>query len=151
MAAIHDVKVIPLKQIADERGKIVHMLKVTDPHFLQFGEIYFSCAWPGAVKAWHIHKSMTLHNAVISGRAKLVLYDGRVGSPTKGHIQEIFLGEDNYCLVQIPPGITNGYKAYGDKLVILANCATEPHDPQEIARLDPFTNEIPYDWGLAHG
>ena len=58
---------------------------------------------------------MTVNNAVISGRAKLVLYDMREGSPTQGELQEIFLGEDNYVLVQIPPGIANGYKAYGDK------------------------------------
>ncbi|MBI4596907.1 MAG: dTDP-4-dehydrorhamnose 3,5-epimerase family protein [Candidatus Omnitrophica bacterium] len=148
---IHDVKIIPLRQVVDERGKIMHMLKATDPHFIRFGEIYFSCAWPGAIKAWHIHTSMTLHNAVISGRAKLVMYDGRKGSPSYGTIQEVFLGEDNYVLVQIPPGITNGYKAYGDRLVILANCATEPHRPEEIVRIDPFTTEIPYDWGLRHG
>ena len=148
---IHGVKVIPLKQIVDERGKVMHMLKATDPHFIQFGEIYFSCAWPGAVKAWHIHKTMTLNNAVISGRAKLVLYDGRKDSPTKGEVQEFFLGEDNYCLVQIPPGITNGYKACGDQLVIMANCATEPHDPNEILRIDPSKNDIPYDWELKQG
>jgi dTDP-4-dehydrorhamnose 3,5-epimerase len=80
-----------------------------------------------------------------------VLYDLREASRTKGTIQEIFLGEDNYCLVQIPPGIANGYKTYGDKMVILANCATEPHDSREIQRLDPFTPEIPYDWALKHG
>lgn len=148
---IDGVKIIPLKQIVDERGKIMHMLKATDPHFITFGEIYFSCAWPGTIKAWHVHKSMTLNNAVISGRAKLVLYDGRDSSPTKGQLQEVFLGEDNYCLVQIPPGITNGYKAYGDTLVIMANCATEPHDPNEIAHMDPFTKDIPYDWSLRHG
>ena len=148
---IDGVQIIPLRQIADERGKIMHMLKATDPHFVKFGEIYFSCAWPGTVKAWHIHQTMTLNNAVISGRAKLVLYDGRPRSPTKGQLQEIFLGEDNYCLVQIPPGITNGYKAYGVKLVILANCATEPHDPREIIYIDPSHNDIPYDWALKHG
>ena len=148
---IEGVKVVPLKQIADERGKIMHMLKSTDPHYIQFGEIYFSCAWPGTIKGWHIHRSMTINNTVMVGRAKLVMYDGREGSPTKGQIQEEFIGEDNYCLVQIPPGIANGYKAYGDTLVILANCATEPHDPEEIIRIDPFTNDIPYDWELRNG
>jgi len=43
---IHGVKIIPLRQVVDERGKIMHMLKATDPHFIKFGEIYFSCAWP---------------------------------------------------------------------------------------------------------
>lgn len=148
---IHGVKIISLRQIVDERGKIMHMLKVTDEHFVAFGEIYFSCAWPGTIKAWHIHKSMTINNAVISGRAKLVMYDLRDDSPTRGELQEVFLGEDNHVLVQIPPGIANGYKAYGDKLVILANAATEPHDPDEMDRVDPFSPEIPYDWSLPHG
>lgn len=148
---IDGVKIVPLRQIVDERGKIMHMLKATDEHFIAFGEIYFSTAWPGTVKAWHIHRSMTVNNAVMVGRAKLVMYDMRGDSPTRGELQEVFLGEDNYVLVQIPPGIANGYKAYGDRMVVLANCATEPHDPGEMDRIDPFTAEIPYDWGLKHG
>ena len=151
MAEIDGVRVIPLRQIADERGKIMHMLKSTDPHFIAFGEIYFSCCWPGTIKAWHIHQTMTVNNAVICGRAKLVMYDLRPGSPTRGNLQEVFFGEDNYVLVQIPPGIANGYKAYGDKMVTMANCATEAHDPNEMLRLPPFTDEIPYDWSLQHG
>ena len=145
------VKIISLKQIVDERGKIMHMMKSTDEHFKEFGEIYFSCSWPGSIKAWHIHQSMTINNAVISGNAKLVMYDLRENSTTFRDLQEVFLGESNYVLVQMPPGIANGYKAYGDKMVILANCATEPHDPNEIIRLDPFTDKIPYNWDLKHG
>lgn len=145
---IEGVKVIPLRQIVDERGKIMHMLKETDPHFIKFGEIYFSCCWPGVVKGWHTHSKMTVNNAVMVGHAKLVLYDERPKSPTMGEIMELFIGEDNYCLVQIPPGITNGYKAFGDKLVIMANCATEAYDPSEISYTDPFANDIPYDWAL---
>src|SRR3954453_12979782 len=147
-ATIDGVRVVPQRVIVDERGKIMHMMKRTDPHFIEFGEIYFSCAWPGVVKAWHIHTRMTVNNAVLSGHAKLVMYDMRENSPTRGVLQEVFFGEDNHCLVQIPPGIANGYKAYGDKLVILANCATEPHDPKEMLRSDVSSPEIPYDWAL---
>lgn len=148
---IDGVKIVPLRQIVDERGKIMHMLKATDEHFVGFGEIYFSCAWPGTVKAWHVHTSMTINNAVISGRAKLVMYDTRPHSRTYGELQEVFLGEDNYVLVQMPPGIANGYKAFGDKMVVLANCASEPHRPEEMIRIDPFSADIPYDWSLRHG
>ena len=95
---IDGVKIVPLRQIVDERGKIMHMMRRTDPHFLGFGEIYFSCAWPGTVKAWHIHQTMTVNNAVISGRAKLVMYDLRQTSPTRGQLQEVCFGEDNYVL-----------------------------------------------------
>ena len=148
---IDGVKVVALRQIVDERGKIMHMLKRTDSHFIEFGEIYFSCAWPGTVKAWHVHQTMTVNNVVVSGHAKLVLYDGRPNSPTLGEVQEIFMGDSNYVLVQIPPGIANGYKAYGDRLVILANCATEPHDTSEMLRMRPDDPAIPYDWELRHG
>jgi dTDP-4-dehydrorhamnose 3,5-epimerase len=150
-AVIHGLEIVPLRQIVDERGKIMHMMKASDPYFERFGEIYFSCAWPGTVKAWHIHQTMTVNNAVLSGRAKLVACDLRADSPTRGIIQEIFFGEDNYCLVKIPPGIANGYKAYGDKMVILANCATEPHRPEEMLRLPPDDPSIGYDWNLRHG
>ena len=109
---IDGVKIVPLRQIVDERGKIMHMMKATDEHFVGFGEIYFSCSWPGAIKGWHIHKSMTINNAVLSGNAKLVMYDLREDSPTYKELQEVFLGESNYVLVQMPPGIANGYKAY---------------------------------------
>ena len=34
---IKDVKVTPLRQILDERGKVMHMLKVSDTNFQQFG------------------------------------------------------------------------------------------------------------------
>ena len=150
---IDGVKVIPLRQIADERGKIMHMLKSTDPHFEKFGEIYFSCAWPGAIKAWHLHKTMTLNYAVVSGMIKLVLYDKRPKSPTKGEVMELFIGQDNYCLVIVPPGVVNGFKAYGDasRPAIVANCATEPHSPDEITRIDPFSKDIPYKWDIKHG
>lgn len=143
---IEGVSVIPLKQIADERGKIMHMLRADDPYFEQFGEVYFSLVYPGVIKGWHLHKEMTLNYAVISGMIKLVLYDPRENSPTKGKVQELFIGEDNYVLVKIPTGIWNGFKGIGVNPAIVANCATIPHDPDEIMRLDPFSKEIPYDW-----
>ena len=148
---IEGVLVEPLSQIADERGKIMHMLRADEPHFEKFGEIYFSVVYPGVIKGWHLHKEMTLNYAVISGIIKLVLYDPREDSPTMGEIQELFIGEDNYVLVKIPPKIWNGFEGIGVKSAIVANCATIPHRPDEIERVDPLTNDIPYDWKLKHG
>jgi len=145
---IDGVLVIPLKRIPDERGTVLHMLKRTDPHFIEFGEIYFSTIYPGVVKGWHKHAEMTLNYACIHGRIKLVLFDDRTGSPTNGELMEIFLGPDNYSLVRIPPGVWNGFKGMGSEAAIVANCSTHPHDPSRSIRLDPFDNEIPYDWGV---
>ena len=143
---IHDVVVTPLKQIADERGRVMHMLRNDANGFAGFGEIYFSCVYAGAVKAWHLHQRMVCNYAVPFGRIKLALYDDRSDSPTKGSIQELVVGEDNYCLVTIPPKIWTGFKGLGSTLSIVANCASIPHDPAEGRRMDPFQNEIPFDW-----
>jgi dTDP-4-dehydrorhamnose 3,5-epimerase len=148
---IHGVKITPLRQILDERGKIMHMLRSDDPHFLQFGEIYFSFIHQGVIKGWHLHKKMTLNNAVPIGKVKLVLYDDREHSSTRGEIMEIFIGPEDYKLITIPPMIWNGAKGIADGTSIIANCATIPHDPNEIVRLNPFDKKIPYDWSLKHG
>lgn len=147
---IAGVKITPLSQFLDERGKVMHMLKVGDAVFQQFGEVYFSCVYPGAIKGWHIHKKMTLNYAVPHGNIKFVLYDERPASPTRGEVQEIFMGPDNYCLVTVPPMVWNGFKGIGNETAIVANCATVPHSPDEIDRRDPFDPSIPYDWALKH-
>ena len=94
---------------------------------------------------------MTLNYAVPVGMVKLVCYDDRPDSPTRGVIQELHVGELHYVLVTIPPCVWNGFKGVGTAPALVANCATEPHDPDEIERLDPFGGRIPYDWELRHG
>ncbi len=147
---IDGVAIHPLKRIPDERGTIFHMLKRTDAHFREFGEIYFSSVYQGVIKGWHLHHQMTLNYACIAGRIKLVLYDDRAQSPSCGQVQEIFLGPDNYVLVVVPPQVWNGFKGLAPESIV-ANCATLPHDPDEIVRLDPFSPQIPYDWSLRPG
>lgn len=148
---IDGVEIIPLKQILDERGKIMHMMRSDDAVFEKFGEIYFSFVHSGAIKGWHIHKTMVLNYAVPVGKIKVVLYDDREDSSTRGELMEIFTGTENYQLIRIPPLIWNGVKGIAEGTSIIANCATLPHDPEEIERLDPFDKKIPYDWSLKHG
>ena len=120
----------------------MHMLRSTDPHFEKFGEIYFSVAYPQVIKGWHLHTKQTQFYAVIQGMIKLVLFDERKDSKTNGEIMELFTGEDNYQLIRIPVGVVNGYKTIGVKPAIVANCATLPHEPNEMLRYDPFKSHI---------
>ena len=145
---IDGVKHMPLRRIPDERGTVMHMLKRTDPHFIEFGEIYFSTVYRNVVKGWHRHREMTLAYACIFGRVKLVVYDDREGSATRGQIDEHFLGDDNYALVMIPPGLWNGFKGLTDPHAIVANCCTHPHDPTRSDRLPPHGGQIPYSWAV---
>jgi dTDP-4-dehydrorhamnose 3,5-epimerase len=148
MSHIEGVNVIPLKKIPDERGTIYHMLRSSDPHFTKFGEIYFSKIYKGAIKGWHIHKRVSLNYCVVMGMVKLVLFDMREDSPTNGNLMELFIGDDNYCLVQIPVGVANGHKGMTET-ALLANAPDIPHDkggPDEMIKIDPYNNNIPYNW-----
>ena len=126
-------------------------IRADSPGFAGFGEVYFSCVYPGAIKAWHIHTEMVLNYAVPVGMIKLVLYDDREGSPTLGECMELFLGRDQYVRVTVPPRVWNGFKGIGTEMAIMSNCASIPHRPDEIHRLDPYDSRIPYDWKLRHG
>ena len=147
---IQGVKITKRKQILDERGMIMHMLRNDDKIFTKFGEIYFSCTFPRAIKAWHLHKRMTLNYAVVFGKIKLVLFDDRKKSKTYGKIQEIFLSTENYKVITVPPLIWNGFKAIGNKASIVANCSNIPHNPKEIVRKKYNDPNIPYDWKMKY-
>ena len=143
---IDGVLVTELKIFSDSRGKVMRMIDVNSPSFLGFGELYFSCVFPKKVKAWHLHKVMTLNYAVPVGRIKLVLYDPRLDSPTYGETQELTLGQENYCLVTVPPYIWNGFRGEGDEMSLVANCASIVHSDDEIVRISSDHSAIPFTW-----
>lgn len=151
MSTIDGLRVTPLRRIPDERGAVFHMLREDSEGFERFGEIYFSTVYPGVVKGWHKHLEMTLNYAVPVGMIKLVCYDDRPASSTAGNMVELHVGELDYVLVTIPPLVWNGFKGEGTQPALVANCSTIAHRPGEIERVDPFANDIPYDWALRHG
>jgi len=139
-----------LKQIHDERGKVMHMLRATDPHFQKFGEVYFSWIYPDIIKAWHKHVNMTMNYTVPVGCIKLVLYDDRPNSKTYKELNEYFLNDQDYFLLTIPPGLWYGFKAIGGNSAMIVNCSTIAHDPNEVLRISPFDESIPYRWEVKH-
>jgi dTDP-4-dehydrorhamnose 3,5-epimerase len=143
---IEGVVITPLNRFPDERGRVMHVMKATDKEFKGFGEIYCSTIYPGVVKGWHYHKKVTLNYVVLKSMIKFVLFDEREDSPSKGVIQEIFMGEQNYVRVTVPPGIWNGFKGIGVEEALVCNVIDQPHDDGETRRLDPHDNHIPYDW-----
>jgi dTDP-4-dehydrorhamnose 3,5-epimerase len=153
MKLIQGVNVKPLKVIADERGYLMEMMRADDPFFQRFGQSYVSVAYPGVVKGWHFHKVQTDHFVIVKGMMKVVLYDQREGSPTKGLINEFFMGEKNPILVTIPPGVVHGMKGIGTEPAMLVNVPTEmyKYDQPDEYRMDPHTKDIPYDWDRNDG
>ena len=145
-ASIEGVIVRPLKKIPDERGTIMHGVR-SDNILNEFGAVYFKKLYFGVVNGWHVHETLMLNYICIFGMIKLVLYDMREKSPTHGLLQEFFIGEDNYCLVHIPPGIANGSKGMTSPFSIMVNVASEAHNPAlKYLKIDPHSSEIPYEW-----
>lgn len=144
---IDGVVIKPLRRIVDDRGIIMKMQEASDNEYNGFGEIYFSTVYPGVVKGWHLHENAILNYAVIKGNIKLVLFDPRESSPTYQEIQEIYMGDDNYCLVQIPSDVWNAFKGIGTETAMVADLITVVHNEDIIFRMDPHNNAlIQYDW-----
>jgi dTDP-4-dehydrorhamnose 3,5-epimerase len=150
---IEGVKIKKLKVIPDERGHLMEMLRDDDEFFQRFGQAYLSVVSPGVVKGWHYHKKQTDHFVFVKGMAKVVLYDGRETSKTRGEINEFFMGEQNPILLVIPPYVLHGMKGIGTEPAYLVNIPSEHYDydtPDEH-RVAPHPGEVPYDWGRKDG
>jgi len=145
---IDGVSIVPLKPIPDERGRLMEIFRSDDPDFEKFGQVYITTAYPGAVKAWHYHKKQTDNFCCISGMMKVALYDAREGSPTKGEVNEFFIGTHNPARLRIPPGVYHGFKCISETEAIVVNTPTEPynHKKPDEYRIDAHSLDIPYDW-----
>ena len=145
---INGVQLKKLKVIPDERGRLAEILRKDDELFIEFGQIYFTTSYPGVVKGWHLHRVQVDNVACIKGMIKLVLYDQRPDSPTKGEINEFFIGDHNLALIQIPNNVYHGWKCISENEAIIINCPTELYNYQQPdqVNLDPYKNDIPYDW-----
>jgi len=150
---IEGVLIKQLKVIPDERGLLMEMMRDDDPFFRKFGQVYLSVVYPGAVKGWHYHKKQTDHFVFVKGMAKVVLYDRREGSPTKGEVNEFFMGESNPILLLIPPLVLHGMKGIGTEPAYLVNTPTEHyvHESPDEFRMAPDDPSIPYDWSRKDG
>jgi len=146
MSDLQGVQVVPLRRLAAAGGWVLPVLRADAPHFRKFGEAYISAVAPGAVKAWVRHRLQTQNYAVVQGRLRLVLHDGRDGSPTRGLTRETALGEGSDSLVIVPPGIWSGFQCLSEREALLLNLATEPHDDHEQERRDPSDAAIGFNW-----
>ncbi len=148
---IHGVMTRKLRLIPDERGWLMEVLRRDWDCYEKFGQVYVTIGYPNVVKAWHMHKKQTDCISCTKGMVKLVLYDGREESETKGEINDFVIGERNPVLLKIPAEVWHGFKTVSDEYAIVINVPTELYDyksPDEY-RLPPSTDKIPYDWKLA--
>lgn len=146
--SIEGVEIFPLKIIKDERGAVMHILRSDQAHCTKFGELYCSLVNSNIVKGWKRHKEIYQSMAVPEGMMRLVVYDDRPGSSSRGNIKIIDFGVNNYVLVRLPPMVWYSFKAISKGHALIVNYVTQPHDPTESEVLPLNSNSIPFTWGV---
>ena len=135
---ISGLKVIPLKEISDNRGSVLHMLRSDADHFRQFGEIYFSEINPGKVKTWKNHTKIIQNLTVPVGKVLFKFYDDRLSSKSFGKKEKIIIGRpNNYNLIIVPPLVWYSFENIPKKHSIVATCHSKPPDPKEVKKNKP--------------
>lgn len=150
---IHDLRVKRLNRLYDERGNLCEILRKDDLIYREcfpegFAQAYITHVNYGVIKGWHLHLKQKDHFFGVYGTAKVVLYDEREDSPTRGMVNEIILTPERPLLVQIPERIWHGFMALSLEGAGILNFPTRPYDyaaPDEY-RCDPHSGEIPYSW-----
>jgi dTDP-4-dehydrorhamnose 3,5-epimerase len=139
-----------LAKHADERGFLMELLRSDDSIFTKFGQCYVSMNYPGVVRAWHWHEKQDDFFVVVKGMIKVGLCDMREDSPTRGEVNEFYLGENNNILLKIPIGVAHGYKTIGVEPSLLINFPSKAYsseEPDEF-RLPWNTDQIPFNWEI---
>ncbi|MEE8386928.1 MAG: dTDP-4-dehydrorhamnose 3,5-epimerase family protein [Dehalococcoidia bacterium] len=147
---IEGVEVKQLKRNADERGFLMEILRSDDPFLTKFGQCYVSMNYPGVVRAWHYHEKQDDYFAVVKGMIKVGLYDMCEDSPTRGEVDEFYLGDNNNIVLKIPVGVAHGYKTVGVETSLLVNFPTEVYNREEPDehRIPWNSDQIPFNWDV---
>jgi dTDP-4-dehydrorhamnose 3,5-epimerase len=147
---IQGVEFRALKRNCDERGFLMEVLRTDFDLFRKFTMVYVSKNYPGVVRAWHYHKLQDDIFCCVSGMVKAACYDAREDSPTRGEVNEFFLGDDNPGLLKIPVGVYHGYKTVGLQPSLLLNFPTELYNHQQPDEYRAAWNDpaIPYSWDI---
>jgi dTDP-4-dehydrorhamnose 3,5-epimerase len=144
--SVHEVRHVPR-----DHGVLTEIFRPEwDPSGQPVVQIYQSRLFAGALGAWSCHGRTTDRLFVCEGHVKIVLYDGRDGSNTRGRVMELHAGDANPCLVVVPPGIWHGLQCFGGGDALVLNMPTEAYNYQDPDhwRLPFDTPEIPYVWNV---
>ena len=144
---IDGVVIRPQPTQTDGRGTLCEILDlrwgVTDDGIVS---VYQFTIRPGKAKGWHIHRLHDDRIFVSRGELKVVLYDDRDDSPTRGLVNEIHRSELRRDLMVIPRGVFHAHVNIGQTDAVLVSMPTRAYDhaDPDVYRLPLDTDLIPY-------
>jgi dTDP-4-dehydrorhamnose 3,5-epimerase len=151
---IEGVEVKRLTTHADPRGCLTPAVDLRDPFWDEpIVYAYRIGIAPGRIKGWGMHDHQTDRYFVLAGSVRVVLFDGREGSPSAGAIVEVNFTDRTPGLVKIPPGVWHADQNWGEAEAQIVNFPTRPFDPEhpDKYRIDPHSGAIPFDWSIRDG
>ena len=120
---IPDCVVTELRRFGDERGWLAEFHRDDDrPGGVDPAMGYVSLTRAGVTRGPHMHRAQTDLFVFFDGRFRLVLWDDREGSATRGIRQVLELGSERPATVVVPPGIVHGYRNVGPGDAYIVNC-----------------------------
>lgn len=153
LSQIAGVRYRPTRPVPHEDG---HVTEVARANWEVLGnplvQVHITTTFQGRVRAWGLHQHVTDRLFVVSGLVKIVIFDGRKGSPTEGQINEFVVSEKNPGLVIIPPNLFHGWKNIGTSEAIIINMPDKLYKYETPDALDlSWDSEsaqslIPYKW-----
>lgn len=147
-----DIKPVALQ--LDERGELCEIYNPVwgfDDDPLVY--VYQTMVRPGMIKGWVYHREQNDRLFVSTGTLKIVLYDPREDSPTKGMVNEIFLSDRNRGLLKIPKLVLHAVQNIGTADATFINMPNKPynHANPDKYRLPLDSKTIPYTFESGRG
>jgi dTDP-4-dehydrorhamnose 3,5-epimerase len=115
-------------------------------------QVHVTTTYPDRIRAWGLHQQSIDRLFVVSGLVRIVVFDGRLDSPSQGHLMEVTVSERNPGLLVIPTNLYHGWKNIGVTEAVIINMPTEMYNYDEPDALDmPWDSDaakelIPYTW-----
>lgn len=151
---IDGVVVRRLTSHADHRGALTPVIDAREPFWAEpIVYAYRFTILPGRIKGWAMHELQMDRYVYVAGDIRVVLFDGRTGSPTAEAIVEVHFTDRTPGLVSIPPGVWHAAQNWGSTEAHVLNLPTKAYDPDrpDKSRIDPHSEAIPFDWSLRDG
>jgi dTDP-4-dehydrorhamnose 3,5-epimerase len=147
---IAGVRLQALSIYPDDRGYFLEVQRLGHGLAAHFppstSQVSAAMNYPGTVKAFHYHLHQTDCWTPVKGLLQVALVDLRLGSPTFGQRNTMYVGPLRPWQLLIPPGVGHGYKVIGKEDSLLVYMTDRFYNPQDEGRIPYNHPSINYDW-----
>ncbi len=131
----------PTRPVPHEDGTVAEVARAAWPEIdLPVLQVHITTTLPGRTRAWGLHQESTDRLFVVHGLVSIVVYDGRMESPTYRSVNEFRVSERNPGLLVIPPNLFHGWKNIGVDEAYIINMPSS-----QYAHDAPDALDLPYE------